>query len=393
MSKFVKVMVALLAIAVFAAPAMAEDRLGLSGQMRVLFNYTDAGDDNTKSFVSQRLRVGGKFSIAEGVSVTFRTDFSEGDWGTDSNFGRFGTISDMDRAHLDIAMDSFSLRAGTQYVEFGKGATVSSQDTGAKVTIKGAAPVTLFWMLTENNASNTNTSDDYLYGANVGHKSDMYAANVFVAGQKANAEDVYVLGVDAAFNLEAVKLTAAIDYFTGDADASNDAVGLQGFVDAAFAASEAVTVGGQFYYAQGADAGETQYTVLGNDFGDWDPFNAIGVGLDNVKEGFGRPYNFFMDDYTLASADQSAGNAGVMALRAYVKAKLNDATSVGASVTYGEPEDDDNTNADSVMQLAAGVAYKLMANTAVKAQVAYEDIDAPGMDEVLKLHTGLFVNF
>lgn len=377
MSKFVKIMVALLAIAVFAAPAIAEDRLGLSGQMRVLFNYTDAGGDHTKSFLSQRLRVGGKFSIAEGVSVTFRTDFSEGDWGTDGNFGRFGSISDMDRAHLDIAMDSFSLRAGTQYVEFGKGATISSQDTGFKATINGAVPVTLFWMLTENNGSNTATSDDYLYGANVGHKTDMYAANVFLGGQKANAEDVYVVGVDTVFNLEAVKLTAEIDYFTGDATATVDAVGLQGFVDAAFAASEMVTVGGQFYYAQAADAGEEQYQVLGNDFGFWDPLNAIGVGLDNIKETGPRPYNPFMTQYT-NSVTATSADAGVMALRVYTTAKLNDATTLGASIAYLEPEDDATTTADSAIFLAAGVAYKIMANTSFKAQVAYEDVDAPG---------------
>lgn len=387
MSKFVKIMVALLAIAVFAAPAIAEDRLGLSGQMRVLFNHTDAGGENTNSFLSQRLRVGGKFSIADGVSVTFRTDWTESNWGSGNTYGSGRMANDAngnlqwDRAHLDLDFDSFALRAGQQYVQFGQGATLNGQSNGFKATIKGAVPVTLFWMLTDDNGSSTATSDDYFYGGNVGHKTDMYAANIFFGGQKADTEDAYLIGVDTVFNLDAVKLTAEIDYFTGDADATTDVTGLQGFVDAAFAASEMVTVGGQFYYAQGADAGEEQYVVLGNDFGDWDPLNAIGVGLDNVKEVLGRPYDAF------------GGGSGVIAVRAYTTAKLNDATTLGASIAYLEPEDDANTIADSAITLAAGVAYKVMSNTAFKAQVAYEDVDAPGAEEVIKLHTGLFVNF
>jgi len=404
MSKFVKVMVALLAIAVFAAPAMAEDRLGLSGQMRVLFNYTDAGGENTNSYFSQRLRVGGKFSIADGVSVTFRTDWTESNWGSGNTFGSGRMANDpngnlqWDRAHIDLDFDAFSLRAGQQYVEFGKGATLNGQSNGFKATIKGAVPVTLFFMLTDDNGSTTTNSDDYFYGGNVGHKTDMYAANVFFGGQKgdtgtgdANEEDVYMIGVDTVFNLEALKLTAEIDYFTGDADDNVDAMGLQGFVDAAFAASEMITVGGQVYYAQGADDGEVQYQVLGNDFGDWDPLNAIGVGLDNIKEVLGRPYNIFKNQY--AAANAVSANAGVLGLRVYTTVKLNDATTLGASAAYLEPEDDDKTTADSAMFLAAGVAYKLMANTDLRAQVAYEDVDAPGAEEVFKVHSGLFVNF
>lgn len=345
MSKFVKIMVALLAIAVFAAPAIAEDRLGLSGQMRVLFNYTDAGGDSTNSYLSQRLRVGGKFSIADGVSVTFRTDWTESNWGSGNTYGSGRMANDSngnlqwDRAHLDLDFDSFALRAGQQYVEFGKGVSLSSQSNGFKATIKGAVPVTLFFMLQDDNnvsavdavadqvltdsngdtvtipgsaaVAASNNSDSYFFGGNVAHKTDMYAANVFFGGQKDGAdEDVYMVGVDTVFNMDALKLTAEIDYFTGDATAAKDAVGLQGFVDAAFAASEMMTFGGQFYYAQGADADETQYEVLGNDFGFWDPLNAIGVGLDNIKETGPRPY-------------QALGaNAGIMLCAVTPKLKL-----------------------------------------------------------------------
>lgn len=393
MSKFTKVMIALLAIAVFAAPAIAEDRLGLSGQMRVLYNYVDndaVDGDNTKNYLSQRLRLGGKFSIAEGVSVSFRTDITEATWGTGNGFGSGRTSvggSDFqsqhyDRAHLDLDFGSVALRAGQQFVGFGaNAATVDIQSQGFKLDVKGAVPVTLFWMLPSDNGSSTTDSDDYTFGVKVGHKTDMYKANVFIASQMDDAEEVYVAGVDATFNLEALTLTAEVDYFTGDANATTDAVGLQGYVDAAVAAGETMTVGGQVYYAQGADTGEMQYTVLGNGFNGWDPMNAIGVGLDNVKETFGNPYALL------------GNGAGIMALRAYTTVKVSDAVTVGASAAWGQPEDDDNTAADSFMHYAAGVAYKVMSNTSLKAQVAYEDVDAPGAEEVLKLHTGLIVSF
>jgi hypothetical protein len=410
MSKFVKIMVALLAIAVFAAPAIAEDRLGLAGQMRVLFNYTDAGGDDTNSFLSQRLRVGGKFSIADGVSVTFRTDWTESNWGSGNTFGSGRMANDAngnlqwDRAHIDLDFDGFALRAGQQLVWLGN-ETANSQSNGFKLVTKGNVPVTLFWMLQDDNnvseveagftfdpdtglaVANTvadaqNNSDAYFFGGNVAHKTDMYSANVFFAGQDDGSdEEVYVVGVDAAFNFDAVKVSGEIDYFTGDASATVDAVGLQGFIDVAFAASEMMTFGGQVYYAQAADAGEEQYEVLGNDFDYWDPMFAIGVGLDNIKEAGPRPYQMLGDD------------AGIIALRGYAKVKVNDATTLGASIAYAEPEDDDMTAADSGMYLAAGVAYKLMANTSVRAQVTYEDVDKVATEEVLKLHTGLFVNF
>ena len=285
------------------------------------------------------------------------------------------------RAHLDLDFGNFALRAGQQYVEFGKGVTVNAQEAGLKFTIKGAAPVTLFWMLDDTNGSD---SDSYLYGANVGHKTDMYAANVFFAGQTkayTSDEEAYVLGVDATFNLDAVKLTAELDYFTGDYSDSVDVMGTQFMLDAAFAASDMVTVGGQFYYALGADDDEVQYVVLGNDFGGWDPLFDVGTGLDNEKIGAGRPYDVF------------GNSSGVMALRGYANVKASDAVGFGVSVLYAEPEEEDNTDADSALGIALGMTYNVMANTSLHAQVEYIDIDEDEVDSITQAGVGLFVNF
>lgn len=407
MSRLFKGMVALLAIAVLAAPAMAEDRLSLSGQMRVLFNHVDDGGDNTDSYFSQRLRIGGKFSIADGVSITFRTDVTESDWGSGNIYGSGRMTNDdtgdnqWDRAHIDLDFDSFSLRAGQQFVAFGIGSTINAQSNGFKATINGATPVTLFWMLTDDNDIDDDNStdnayethDSYLYGVNIGHNTDLYAANIYFGGQTASFdenEDAYAVGVNSVFNLNNLKLTGQAEYFTGDYDDDTNAFGLQGFVDAAFSASEALIVGGQVYYAQAADDDEHQYTYLGKgDFDDWDPLNSIGIGLDNIKETLGRPYNLFQKSAT----DDDLAEAGVIAGRIYTMYRFNNATNIGASFTYAEPEDDDSTTADSLMVWTVGCSYILMENTKLATQISYEDFDQDDMDETLKAHVGLFVNF
>ncbi len=390
MSKFLKVMIALVVIAGLAAPAIAEDRLGLGGQMRVRAWSLDNGTD-TSTFVDQRLRIGGKLSIAEGVSVTFRFDETERTWGDGGNeFGSGRLPQDgmqWDRAHFDLDMGNVHLRAGQQWLGYGLlGGTVNAQEGGLKVDVKGPVAISAFWML-DDQRGGTSTADSYLFGAQVGHKTDAYAGNVFLAGQtkaKDAAESVYLLGANAKFNLNAVKLAAELDFFFGDANATDDAVGTQLFVDASMAASDTVTVGGQVYYALSADAGEVQYQNLGNDFGGWDPImESVASDIQNEKMAYGRPFDF------------AGGNSGVIGLRAYGAFKFSDALNLGASVAYLTPEDDANTTRDSDLLLVGSASYKVMANTTLQAQiqsVTKDDSDNTVEDE-LQLGLGLFVNF
>ena len=91
--KLLKVLVAALLLAAMVTPAIAEDRLSLSGEMRVRAFHVDVDEDNdnddsTNTWANQRLRIAGKIAVAEGVSVTFRTDITEGtNWGDSSGFG------------------------------------------------------------------------------------------------------------------------------------------------------------------------------------------------------------------------------------------------------------------------------------------------------------------
>lgn len=381
MSRFLKTAIVLLAIVAMAAPAFAADNLSLGGEMRVRGWYQDldAADGSTDTYIDQRLRIGGKFTVAEGISITFRTDFSEQNWGSNPDLGR--TAWQLDRSHLDIDFSTFHLRAGQLYAGYGLTQVINSESTGAKFDFK-AIPLSVFVLLNNNNGA---ASDAFLYAANYAIKADAFKANVIVGGQNNGMEEnVNLFSGDVTMNLDAVTLSAELDFFTGDASDTVDAVGTQFFLDAAFAASEAMTVGGQFYYAQAADAGEAQYSVLGNDFNGWDPLFDLGTNLHDEQILLNRPFDFTGD------------NAGAMGARIYANVKASDVVGYGASVAYLEPEDDANTSIDSEMFFAVAMTYALMTNTSLQAQFQYTSIDdsvASNPESKTQAGVGLYVNF
>ena len=148
--KLLKVLVAVLVMAAMAVPVIAEDRLQLSGEMRVRSFYTDRTLTVTcqwyDTWANQRLRIAGNIAVAEGVSVTFRTDITEGtNWGDSSSFGdgpgnpertngfghaRSGSQQQWDRAHMDLTKGMFHLRAGQQYIGTGGTWAIDTQDSG-----------------------------------------------------------------------------------------------------------------------------------------------------------------------------------------------------------------------------------------------------------------------
>jgi hypothetical protein len=394
-----------------ALPVIAEDRLSLSGEMRVRGWYKDLDTNSTSSWADQRLRIGGKIAVAEGVSITFRTDVTESTWGqtggtgiqaNGAGSGRSGAYQQWDRAHIDLNKGNFHLRAGQQYVGYGLGYTMDTQDNGVAMDYKfGNVPVNAFFILDNNNegsgsdqglAKVGNNADAWLTGAKVSPKFDNIALDVFAVYYEAGnseAAKVGLFGIDTTMNFDAIKVMAEFDYFTGTAsDPSGgqkiDAMGTQGFVDVGFAASDAITIGGQAFYAKGAGKNEVQYQVLGNGFNGWDPILDVGTSLSNEETAeWTRPYNFTGDD------------AGVLGARVYGGFKLNDATHLGASFAYLEPEDKDNTDVNDYKISTIGVTYTLMANTSLQAQYAYAAINESNtnQDYAQLGGIGLFVNF
>ncbi len=180
-----------------------------------------------------------------------------------------------------------------------------------------------------------------------------------------------------------IKFVTELDVFTGDFTDNIDAMGTQFYLDASMAATPAVNVGGQFYYALAADddGSEVQYVSLGNGFGGWDPIFDVGTNLDNESIGLGKPFDF------------SGGSAGVVGGRLYASSKMSDALNLGASIAYLTTEDDDIVDRSQVA-FAAGVTYAIMSNASLQAQVEYADGEVDDVDfDSFRAGTGIFVNF
>jgi len=387
MKKFLVVLVALVAAAAMVTPVFAEDRLSIGGEMRVRAWHTDydRADGSTDTWADQRLRMGGKFSIADGVSVTFRTDVTENSWGNGNGSGSGRSVEDgnftmqWDRAHLDLVQGNFHLRAGQFYVAFGN-ATVDHQSNGLLVDLKaGPGKFTAFTTLADANGGN---HDAFVSGLQYGMKN----FTVFLGNQNSwldAAEDVYVLGGTLNLDLGAVALSGELDVFTGDAAANTDATGTQMMVAVDLAPSDVLTLGGQVYYADSNDqADEVRYSYLGSGFGGWDPLFDVGTSLSNEQIGVGRAYDVF-------------GDAGTVAVRVHTSIKASDAVKLGASVAYTMPEDDDLTTLDSSTMLAGALVYNVMDNTSLQFQAEYfiNDDEADVVEDWLQVGTGLFVKF
>jgi len=420
--KLIKALVVMLVAVgmILPAVAVAEDRLSLSGEMRVRgwydkADWDDADFKESKTYADQRLRIAGKLSVAEGVSITFRTDITEQEWGAGSgDFGqnaRSGANQQWDRAHIDLTKGDWSFRVGQQFFGTGTVWAFDSQDPGVTVNYKGAVPVKAFFVLdNQNNDPNSidgADSDAMEYGLQVSPKGDDWKASAFVVGQKQKRnhdEEVYLIGVNGGTSLGPVNLTGEVDFFTGDANATDDAMGTQVFLDASMAATEAITIGGQFYYAAGDDK-DTQYTILGNGFNGWDPIFDVGTSLSNEQMDLGDS----MVCDALKSEGGSCGtvfdftgqSAGVVGGRLYASMKAGPGT-FGASAAYLAVEEDKNVDADG-MFYAAGYVLPVMENTTLQFQLQYTDVNIDDLGSSFdnadtdftdfQAGTGLFVKF
>ena len=417
--KLIKALVVMLVAVgmILPAVAVAEDRLSLSGQMRVRAFHEDFDSANsTETWANQRLRIAGKLAVAEGVSVTFRTDITEGtNWGDSSTFGsgpgnpersngfghaRSGSQQQWDRAHLDLEKGMFHLRAGQQYVgTFGTFA-VDTQDSGLRFDVKTEfAPISTYVIVDNDNASKA-ISDDFLFGVTVSPKFGDVKTKFLGAGYNqgnGSEVEVYVLGVSADAMLGPVKLFGEFDFFTGDAAVdglgnSQDAYGTQLFLDGSMAATDALSFGGQFFYAAGDDE-DVQYTRLGNGFNGWDPIYDVGTSLSNEEIAL---WAFAGETFDFSNVyGANGGNQGVVGGRLYGSFKASDSLSFGISGAYLTVEDDWYSD-DELTAFAGGMVYKVAENASFQLQLQHSNYDSDVLDDdtdIFSAGTGLFVNF
>jgi hypothetical protein len=374
MSRFLKVMITLLVIAGFVAPAvaMAEDRLSLSGYytvrgfMKDNADYNDNADDSQEYFY-QRLRMGGNLAVAEGVSVKFRADIAEGNLGVfaaNADAQNRGNI-EFDQAYVVIDKEMFTLSTGQFGVGFGNAMLLDRTDDFSTVlTLKDINLTLAYIKAAEGDLVAADDTD--VYAAIYGIKNDMMSMDIFAGYlvEHGTDHDRLALGVAGAVNLDAAKIAYEVNYIDGEEANGDDAKGLQMYLNGSMGFGEAVTAGAIFTYAAGQDgANEVQAVDLAaNDFS---PEN----------------WGFMGTLYTVYSAtgadtfDPAGQNTGVIALQPYVDFKVSDDIALHAHVAYAEPEDD-ATNYDSFLTFAGSARYAFAANTNFDVALSHSTPDA-----------------
>jgi hypothetical protein len=351
MSKFLKVMMVVALVAAMVAPAVAEDRLSLAGSMRVrgwFVNSDDGTTDESFAWNDQRLRVGGKIAIAEGVSVNFRFDASESEenssdgvaWGganSGSNGNTFAPYSNrradvqFDKAYLQIAKGGYTVMAGQMY--FGGFASGHLLDTaGAGIIIKRGNVMLAHVKETDEingeAGGMTGLKDSSITAAKIDIKNDTMAITPMISYLAAgDDEDLLGLGVAAAAKLGAVNIKGEINYFDGQQAGTNgaDRKGLQGYVDASSALSDTFTLGGILAYAQGQDGANEEHASYMDMpvFAEWHP----------------ETYGFYSGDVDQSQTyDPTGQGAGVIAAIVYADLKLSDALDAKLGGTFCRPK-------------------------------------------------------
>ena len=418
MNRIMQVMVALLAIAAIATQVMAEDRLSLSGSMRVRGFYQGLDDGQTvndsAAWNDQRLRIGGKISVAEGVSVNFRFDATESAenssdgiaWGGDqtyisntetTNRKAFAPYSNrradvqFDKAYLQLEKYGYTLTAGQQYFGFLGTGTGSLLDTvGAGFMVK-RGPVTLVHVKETDNTNgqfvDTGLKESSITGAKFDFKGDGFTVTPMVSYSNISGDgDLLALGLTGSANLGVVALKGEIDYFDGETTTKADLKGLQVYLDASMALSETVTVGSILLYAQSQDGGDTQVTYQRMPvFVGFSPLT-YGYSTGDFVEGYGGVLN----PYKIAGAD----NAGMQALQIYTDVKLSDDLMLKGAAAFAQTDDDDIADVDGYI-LNGSVSYALMENTSLTGHINYSSFDYSGQNDLQTIQaiSGLTVKF
>lgn len=401
-----KVLIALVVL-LFAVSVYAESRLDLGGQMRVrgktFENFSDFNDSNSsdeQSYFDQRLRISGKFNVAEGISVNFRLDFDEETWGTQGTHGT--SVIQTDRAYLELDKDMYRLRAGRQLISLGNYIALDHNGVGFLATLKTPLEITAgYAKVSEGGAvsdeSDLNTEDANVYTLNLGYNADMANFNAFYGyqdnGKGAGFDELNksVIGLQAGGNFGVVGFNAEYNYYTGENDTTNmDYVGSQFYADL-FGDVGMAKVGTELFYAMGTDDDdEMQITNLAGNYGLWDDFLPVGNFADSDI------LDMAISNYTFHGSLMLGQNAGSMGIAPYVSVSPMDRLSVMANVGYFEPEEDSVTDLNSLTVAVLTANYKIYESTGLKFQYGYAspDVDGGGNDDAAQGFFGkLYVNF
>ncbi len=392
----------------FASGSFAEDRLSLSGELTILAWSQDGytardtqtfNDNDELDYIQQRFRTQATVKIADDVKVVTRFDIGEADWGQEyrgtivrpsSTDARNSGKIDFDRAYVQIDKEMWSLIAGQQYIGLGILQVLDAQPVGVKGTLKfDPIAVSLIYAKIDEGASLSDegiaNKDKDLYAANVSMDFDNVAVNVFAAtfaDDAATADEPIAFGVHAKTTMGAVNLLGEIAAFSGDTRKNGpkqDYEGLQAYMKVDTNLSDALKIGGELFYAQGADAGDIQVSGL-SDFGDFEP-----MVMNTPVNPWISPGSLFGGGSIF---DFTTDGAGVQGITLFADFQCMEGLNVGGKIGYFAPEEDDNTNIDDSLSLNAYVAYNIATNTKLSLTYFYTapEVDlGPDLDEATAL--------
>lgn len=307
-----KLLVILMALA-FVAPAMADDNLDVSGQVRIrawdkenFSDFDDNGDDK-EEYVEQRFRLQAVIKANDQVKAVTRIDLAETKWGsgawathrpglgldasdTDAS-GDIDTVSastnnviQVDRAYLDVTTGPVNIKAGQQFYAVGQSQVIRNNKPGVQLTVKSPVVVEVGYSVngdddqgaTAGATSGIDTVDDQNLHFSVAYKSDVFSVEGFYGIDMRSLEDAAsnedtrtVFGVNFKTSVGPVKLNSELALFGGENEATNsDYVGTQFNIDADMKLNDLVKIGVDLIYSSGTDdATETKIAYIGDVFG------------------------------------------------------------------------------------------------------------------------------
>ena len=385
MKKLAIAIFAVVCAAMFIAPAYAEDRVSLSGSVRVRAwseNYSDGTD---ASWWDQRFRIKTKINIADDVYAVLRADYGEGTWGVDYEglitrprvTGKSQNTLDVDRGYINIDKEMWSLRAGQQYLGLGICQVLDANATGLKLTLNLPVKTALIYVKeSENGAINDddNFEDSDVYAVNFSYDTDAFSTNLFAVTRddgSAVDDSATMFGFNGSATLGIVKLTGELAFAAGDtADGAVDYVGTQFYLKGDVDLNDAFSMGAELLYALGTDeADEIQLTNMCN----WWTFVPMSSNTP-----FDADWSASGDGTNIGNADPfdpTGANAGVQGITLYGKYNVMDALSFGGKVGYFQPEEDNNTDTDDITSFNVWASYMLATNTELAVAYLYSDYD------------------
>lgn len=394
--KKLAIVLALVFVAAFAVPAMAEVSIG--GSYRLTATSYDPGfnnplaDDN--DYFQHRLRIPITWTVNDNIKGYLRADWTEQNWfgyDTDPIVQRDKEL-EIDYAWVSITQGMFNMKAGLITTGYGLYTLYESYHEGLEFNFD-LSPVKVslsYGKLAENGSTVDDgaTDDTDAYALNVEYATDAFTGGLIYGRVENSATDdtTYGYGAYVTVPVGSFSLAAELDMFGGDNGANIDYEGIQFMADFSGALSETITVGLELIYAQGTD--DPTEAQLNNVATDWSVHVADFMGALAYDEGW------WAGSVGIFELAPNAGSMGIFVRGSFA---ATEALTLHLKLGYAEVEEDSVTALDSKTFLIGSVDYAWMPNVTLSLGAGYVSPDfdnaAINDDASLDIVARLGVNF